>query len=227
MKTQKGRLGLILLVLVFLVPPKQSYSQIAILDIIKAGVKKVIRAVDLKIQRQQNKIIWLQNAQKTIENTMSKFKLDEISDWTNRQKEIYKKYFDELQRVKAIISYYQRIKSITEKQKRIVESYQRSWQLVKNDKHFSAKEIEYMGKVYMGIINETVKNIDQLLLVVNSFKVQMTDAKRMEIINSVADKVDRNYSDLQIFNQQNAGLSIQRANSASEIDRVKQMYGFN
>ena len=73
----------------------------AILEIIKAGVKKVIKAVDLKIQRLQNKTIWLQNAQKTLENTLSKLKLDEISDWTKRQKTLYKDYFDELAKVKS------------------------------------------------------------------------------------------------------------------------------
>lgn len=49
--------------------------------IIKEGIKKVIVAVDLKIQRLQTKTIWLQNAQKALENTMSKLKLTQITDW--------------------------------------------------------------------------------------------------------------------------------------------------
>ena len=36
----------------------------------------------------QNKTIWLQNAQKVIENQMSKTKLTEISGWTEQQKAI-------------------------------------------------------------------------------------------------------------------------------------------
>ncbi|ULT38459.1 hypothetical protein KRR40_25440 [Niabella defluvii] len=81
--------------------------------VVKAAVKKVIKAIDLQIQRLQNKTIWLQNAQKTLENTLSKLKLDEISDWTEKQKEQYRKYYEELAKVKAIISYYQRIRDIT------------------------------------------------------------------------------------------------------------------
>lgn len=206
---------------------QQAHGQIIIAEIIKAGIKKVIRAVDLQIQRQQNKVIWLQDAQKTLENTLSKLKLDEISDWTQKQKDLYGKYFDELKQVKDIIAYYQRIKDITQKQVRLVQEYNRAWSLLSGDKHFSAQEISYMASVYNGILSETVKNIDQMMLVVNSFKTQMTDAKRLEIIDGAAKKVDKNYADLQIFSRQNALLSLQRAGSDEEIRTVKQMYGLH
>lgn len=102
-------------------PTNHMQAQDPITEIIKAAVVKVIKAVDLKIQRLQNKTIWLQNAQKTLENTMSKLKLDEITNWVEKQKQLYKDYYEELQKVKAIISYYKRIKEITEKQVRLVE----------------------------------------------------------------------------------------------------------
>jgi hypothetical protein len=44
--------------------PSGATAQIAVLEVINAGVKKVIKAVDLKVQRLQNETIWLQNAQK-------------------------------------------------------------------------------------------------------------------------------------------------------------------
>ena len=56
-------------------PLQKLEAQIDIATIIKAAVKKVIKAVDLQIQRFQNKTIWLQNVQKSLENAMSKTKL--------------------------------------------------------------------------------------------------------------------------------------------------------
>ena len=204
---------------------QRASAQLIILDIIKAGIKKVIRAVDLQIQRQQNKVIWLQDAQKTLENTLSKLKLQEISDWTQKQKDLYGKYFDELKKVKDLIAYYRRIKDITDKQARLLQEYGRAWGMLRNDSHFTPQEIQYMGSVYNGILAETVKNIDEMMLVVNSFKTQMTDAKRLEILNHAAGKVDRNYSDLNTFTRQNAVLSIQRAKNEQEIKTIKKMYG--
>jgi len=197
----------------------------AILEIIKSGIKKVIKAVDLQIQRLQNKTIWLQNAQKTLENTLSKLKLDEISDWTERQKTLYKDYFEELAKVKSIISYYQRIREISQKQVRLVEQYQRAWNLLRQDKYFTADELDYMAKVYSGILDESAKNLDQIFLVVNSFTTQMSDAKRLEIINAAVDQVDANYYDLTRFNKQNILLSLQRAKENNDVDVVKKLYG--
>lgn len=207
------------------IPAQQAHAQIPILEIIKAGVKKAIKALDLKIQRLQNKTIWLQNAQKTLENTLSKLKLEEISDWTEKHKEQYRKYYEELAKVKAIISYYQRIRDITEKQVRLVDEYNRSWQLIRQDDHFTASEINYMAKVYSGILNESVKNIDQISGIIKSFTTTMSDAKRLELINNAADRIDGNYDDLILFNHQNVLLSLQRAKTAKEVETVKKLYG--
>jgi hypothetical protein len=206
-------------------PTRSAQAQIPIAEIIKAAVKKVIKAVDLQIQRNQNKVIWLQNAQKTLENTMSKLKLDEITDWVDKQKTLYKDYYEELQKVKAIISYYKRIKEITEKQVRLVEEYKRAWGLFKQDKHFTADELSYMGSVYSGILDESVKNLDQIFIVINSFQTQMSDAKRLEIINAAADRIDVNYNDLKTFNQQGVVISLQRAKAQNDVDVVKKLYG--
>ena len=120
--------------LLVVAPTQQSHAVVWV--VVKPAVKKVIKAIDLQIQRLQNKTIWLQNAQKTLENTLSKLKLDEMSDWTEKQKEQYRKYYEELAKVKSIISYYQRIRDITKKQLRLVDEYKRSWSLIRQDSHF-------------------------------------------------------------------------------------------
>jgi hypothetical protein len=210
---------------IILIPINSLNAQDPITLIIKQGIVKVIKAVDLKIQRLQNETIWLQNAQKVIENTMSKVKLDEITDWVEKQRTLYKDYFEELWRVKSVISYYHRIREITEKQIHLVEEYKRAWTLFKQDKHFTPDEILYMGNVYKGILNESIKNIDQLFLVIDSFSTQMTDAKRLEIINKAAERMEVTYSDLKAFNQQSILLSLQRAKTTNDVDVVKQLYG--
>lgn len=214
-----------LVAVALLSPCNKVNAQDPIALVIKQAITKVIKAVDLKIQRLQNETIWLQNAQKVIENTMSKVKLDEITGWVEKQRTLYKDYFDELWRVKSIISYYHRIKEITEKQVRLVEDYKRAWALFRQDKHFTPEELIYMGQVYKGILNESVKNLDQLFLVIHSFSTQMSDAKRLQIINTTAEKIEANYSDLKAFNQQGILLSLQRAKARNNVDAVKQLYG--
>ena len=216
---------LCLLMMAMTATVQKTQAQIPVLQIIQAGVKKAIQAVDLKIQRLQNKTIWLQNAQKTLENEMSKLKLKEISDWAKKQKELYANYFDELWKVKNALQTYQNVKDIVNKQGQLVKEYSRAFNLSKQDKNFSAGELAYMQEVYSGILKESLKNIEQVDLVVTSFATQMSDAKRLEIIHKASDNMEQNLSDLRQFNQQNLRISLQRAKERNDVDAVKRMYG--
>jgi hypothetical protein len=200
-------------------------AQVAIAEAIKLTVTKVIKAVDLKVQRMQNETIWLQNAQKVLENELSKIKLTEISGWTEEQKQLYSSYYAELANVKSIIAYYQRIKDVTLKQAALIGQYKRAWGLFQKDQHFRPEELSYMQKVYSGILDASVQNLDQLLLVINGFKTQMSDARRLELINHAGDQLDTNYSDLQQFNNQNIRVSLQRSRDAADTRLIKALYG--
>jgi len=226
MRSLKRCYGIWAICLVFAIsaPAGRAQAAIPIWEIIKKAVIKVIKAVDLAIQRQQNKVIWLQNAQKQLENAMSKLKLKEISEWTEKHRKLYKDYFEELQKVKSLITYYKRIRDITAKQYQLVQEYRRVWAIVQSDRHFTAKEIAYMGQVYSGMLEESVRNIDQIAGIVTAFKTSMTDAKRIEIVNTAAARVDQNYSDLLRFNSQNLTLSLQRSRSIHEAEVIKKLY---
>lgn len=208
-----------------MVPAYEAHAQIPIVDIIKAGIKKVIKAIDLKIQRLQNRTQVLQNAQKALENSMSKLKLKEIGDWAQKQKDLYQTYYDDLKKVRTTIAYYQRIKEIALKQVQLVAEYKRDYGLLRNDGHFTPAELDYMSKVYSGIMDESVKNLDQVKLAVSSFQTQMSDAKRLEIIDHAADRIEINYSDLKEFGNQNMALSIQRSRTQNEINTMRAYYG--
>lgn len=207
-------------------PPRQeAQGAVVIAIIIKEAVKKVIKAVDLMIQRLQNKTIWLQNAQKVLENKLSELKLTEIAQWSEKHRKIYQEYYDELWQIKNALATYQRIRQIMDKQLRIVKEYNRAWALVRNDGHFSEAEIDYMYRVYKGILSESIRNLDQLILVVNPLKVQMTDAQRLSVIFEAGERIERNLIDLLEFNMNTYQLSLSRARSQAEVDRVKNLYG--
>lgn len=204
---------------------KVNAEPIVIAEIIKKAVTKVIKAVDLKIQRLQNETIWLQNAQKVLENKLSELKLKEISDWAEKQRKLYDDYFQELWKVKEVISSFHRVKEIMKVQMKITEEYKRAFNLFKQDPNFTASEIDYMEKLYAGIFDESIKNLDQVLLVINSLKTQMTDAQRLAIITEASNAMEKNYHNLQRFNNQNIRLSLQRSKDENEVKRAKELYG--
>lgn len=206
---------------------EKANAQFVIGEVIKLTVTKVIKAIDLKVQRMQNKTIWLQNAQKVIENQMSKTKLTEISGWTEQQKQLYSNYYTELGKIKSVIANYQRIKDITMKQAALVSEYKQAWGLFRQDNHFKPQELSYMQQVYSGILDASVKNLDEIMLVVSPAKTQMTDEQRLELINHASDHLDENYNDLHRFNNQGIQLSLQRSKDLNDTQSIKKLYGIN
>lgn len=227
MKILKVTLPVSLAIVLITFNSEKSSAQFVVGEVIKLTVTKVIKAIDLKVQRMQNQTIWLQNAQKVLENQLSRLRLSEISGWTSQQQQLYSGYYDELWKIKSVITYYQRIKDLTFKQVSLVAEYNRAWSLLKQDKHFSTIELSEMQRVYTGILSASVENLDQILLVVNRSQTQMTDEQRLELINHAGDRLDENYSDLHRFNTQNQILSLQRSRELGDTKTTQQLYGIN
>lgn len=214
----------ILLVAVLLGGSLNSQAQV---QIVTSMVKRVIKAIDLKVQRMQNKTIWLQNAQKTLENELARFRLTEITGWSEKQQKLYGDYYDELLKVKSTVAYYRRIKDLARKQVAMVGEYQRAWNLFRSDSHFKPDELMEMERVYVGILDAAAKNLDQIMLVINPGKTQMTDQQRLEMINQAGDQLDENYSDLKQYNNQNLILTLHRSKDLNELQTLKNYYGLH
>lgn len=220
------RLAHIIMICVLLSAPVfQAQAQIPIIDAIKGAVKKVIKAIDLKIQRQQNKVIWLQNAQKTLENTMSKLKLTQISEWSEKQRKLYDDYFQELRKVKNSIATFKKVREIIKRQIMLVDEYKKAWGLLQQDKNFTAPELQEMYRVYSGILDESLKNIDELMLVTNSFATQMTDGKRMELIDQAGTRLEQNLTDMRKYNNRNFRISLSRSDDVVQAETLRKLYG--
>jgi hypothetical protein len=227
MKILKVTLPVSLAIVLVSFKAERANAQFLVGEVIKLTVTKVIKAIDLKVQRMQNQTIWLQNAQKVLENQLSRLRLTEISGWTSQQQQLYSGYYDELWKIKSVITYYQRIKDLAVKQVALVGEYNRTWNMLRQDKHFRPEELSAMQKVYTGILTASVQNLDQILLVVNHGKTQMTDEQRLDLVNQAGDRLDGNYNDLRRFNTQNQILSLQRGKELGDTKTTRQLYGIN
>lgn len=203
------------------------HGQLGIVELIRQGIKRVIKAVDLKIQRLQNQAIWLQNAQKILENNLSKLKLSEIASWTDRQRLQYQQYYEELSQVKSLITQYQRLREISERQVNLIKEYQRVWHIIKSGGLYSPQEMEFMAGVYSGMLDESLRNVDRIAGIIGSFSLQLSDAARLDLINQAADELQENYDDLRKFNTENMLLGLQREKETRELKQLKWLYNLD
>ena len=221
-KVTKIALACLLITGLSTAPTSKSQAQVEIiLDIIKAAIK----AADIAVQKVQNATIDLQNAQRALENALSQTELGDIAGWVQKQKDLYQDYFKELWEVKTIISEYKQVSDIIAKQKQLLSDYKQAYHLVQQDKHFTSSELNYIYAVYSGIVGESAQDLDQLLTIVESFTVQMSDEQRLKIISNCATNIEREVTDLRKFNNQLILTSIQRSKDQSDLGAIRQLYG--
>jgi len=193
--------------------------------IISEGIKTVIRAVDLSIQRAQTQTIVLQEAQKEVENVMSALELDDIRDWVEQQKDLYGEYFQELGQVKAVIADYHRVKEAISRQEAIVTAYQQGLARFRRDENFNAAELGQIEAFFAGVLAASERNVEQLGKAVGVLVFQMTDQQRLALVDEASAGLDRNYRDLVRFAEQTELLSLQRAKDLDDYSFLLKLYG--
>lgn len=200
-------------------------AQIPGVGIVSGVIKKIITALDLKVQQLQNQTIALQNAEASVENKLHLSSLNNISGWLNKERTLYQNYYQELAKVRILISDYDEVKKIISQQKELLSEYQNASALFHQDKHFSGSELSAMENVYGGILQESVRNLEEVTTAVKAFSTQMDDAERLLRINHASAGMQTNLDHLRQYNNQNAIISYERANSEQERQTIKQLYG--
>jgi hypothetical protein len=210
------------LLVVGLLPARKADAQI---EIIGEAIKAAIMAVDLGIQKIQTQTIFLQDAQKELENAMAATHLSDITNWVQQQKDLYSEYYQELWQVKDALALYSAVKHLVGRQIQLVSDYKRASAAVRQDTHFSAEELSHVSTVYGNILSQSVENVNTLALVINAFVTQMDDGDRLQLVNTLSERIDQNYYDLQAFTQENVLLSLQRSKDLGDMNTIKALYG--
>lgn len=203
----------------------RAQAQIPGVSLVTGIIKKVIVAIDLKVQQLQNQTIALQNAEQNLENELHLSSLNNISGWLGKEKDLYDQYYQELATVRTVIAGYDEVREVISRQKELVSEYQQASSLFSRDKHFSAQEIRYMGTIYDGILQESLANLDELTTAVTSVATKMSDGERLERIAKAARSMQTNLDHLRQFNRQNVALSLMRSRDEQDRQQVSNLYG--
>ncbi len=140
-----------------------------------------------------------------------------VKDLSQGNFTLHKTFLDGLMEVSPAVKKYKRITDIFTYQARILKEYKAAWQQFRDDKQFTSTEIDYLGKVYSNLFNETLKSLEELAMVITSGKLRMSDDERLQAIDRIYENVIDQYSFLNEFNNNTAILSLQRKSEQAEI----------
>lgn len=139
---------------------------------------------------------------------------------------LHKNFLDALLQVSPAVRKYKRIADILNYQIRIVKQYRAAFNQFREDGAFTADEIQYMGRIYGNLFDASLKNLDELFMVVTAGKLRMSDDERLRAIDRIYASIEDQYSFLQEFNNNTAVLSVQRKSEQAEIDLSRRIRGF-
>ncbi|RYE55109.1 MAG: TerB family tellurite resistance protein [Sphingobacteriales bacterium] len=136
---------------------------------------------------------------------------------------LHQAFFDRLLEVSPAVRKYKRVADIISYQKRIMQEHKKAFNYFKGTGSFTLEEINYMEKVYSNLFQQSVKSLDDLLMVITASRLRMSDDERLEAIDRIFVDMQGKLTFLRSFNNSTKLLAVQRIKEQHEIDLSKKL----
>ncbi len=173
-----------------------------------------------KLQLMEATLDELYNTYKILE-----FGYNKITQISSGNYSLHEAFIDGLMLVNPSIRNYKRIPYIIDCQKLLLAEYSRAYNRFRADPHFTYDELQYLGNVYSYLFQASVKNIDDLLMVITSTQLSMSDDERLRAIDRIYYDMESKLRFVRSFNNTTQLLAIQRARSANDVRTMQSLYG--
>jgi len=174
----------------------------------------------------------LQQLEKILDNMYAGYKILDygyttIKNIAEGNYKLHQAFLDGLFLVNPAVRNYKRIPYIINYQMLLVKEYKNYYTRFKNDPNFSPTELEYIGNVYNFLVQASLRNIDDLTLIITATKLRMSDDERMKAIDRIYYEMEGKVVFVRSFNNNTQLLAIQRARSANDVKTLRHIYGLD
>jgi 2-hydroxychromene-2-carboxylate isomerase len=145
--------------------------------------------------------------------------------FTEKNMLLAKDWYDGLLAISNTIKKYRRVQHIFERQTAIITIYSNYISQFKADPNLTPSQVGGMVKGYTTLIQESATYLDDLSAIVSPAQSKMTDAERMELIDTLDDKVTHQYDLVSYFTRRNMAISTQQGQAAKDAAKLKVLYG--
>ena len=158
--------------------------------------------------------------------------LNSIQNIKNGDFNLHRDFFGSLEIVNPKIKTYTRVTDIIAYQVRIVKNISTTIKNLKESGQFNTDELDYSKAVFENLLDECLKNVDELYLVITSDELQsdsyrMTDDERIKRIDQLYTDMQDKYSFCQSFSKECSVLAMQRLSEQVEIIMSKKLNGMS
>jgi len=148
-----------------------------------------------------------------------------VKDIASGNFSLHEAFLDGLMAVSPAVKKYQRVAGIISSQKSIVSEYKSALRAFREADIFSSGELDYIENVYASLFDSSVRNLEDLAMVITSGKLRMSDEERLRAIDRISLDTAENLEFLQGFNRQAVMLYNQKQKEKRETGQLKMYYG--
>lgn len=135
-------------------------------------------------------------------------------------------HFDSLKVVNPKVKNWIKVADIIAGQLRIIKSSKQAINAVHESAQFTKDELDYCKNVFDQLLEECLKNIDELVMVITSGELEMTDDERIRRIEKIYMDMQDKSAFTASFGNEMSVLAIQRMTEQIELNYSKKIKGF-
>jgi hypothetical protein len=140
---------------------------------------------------------------------------------------LHEVFLDAMMLVSPEVKKYRRIADIITAQSDIVSEYKAAFKRFSSGGNFTLSELDYLGKVYSQLFDQSLDNLDQLTMVITANKLRMSDDERLQAIDRIFADIQDKLVFLRSFNLKTGILNSQRQKEKADVAGTKQFYNLN
>lgn len=148
-----------------------------------------------------------------------------IKDISQGNFSLHQVFFNGLLEVSPVVRNYKRIADIIAFQRSIMQEHKKAFNYFRSSSSFTSEEINYMGKVYTNLFQQSLKSLNELIMVITAGTLRMSDDERLKAIDKIFTDMQDKLTFLRSFNSSTKMLAVQRDKEQSQIDLSRKLSG--
>ncbi|WEK21362.1 MAG: TerB family tellurite resistance protein [Candidatus Pedobacter colombiensis] len=140
-----------------------------------------------------------------------------IKDISEGNFSIHKTFLDGLYAISPQVRKYRKVVQIIEYQIVLVKEYKAAYAYFKKVDVFNPNEISYLANVYERLFKSSLRNLEELTMIVTAGQLRMSDDERLKAIDGIHADMEDKVMFLRSFNNQTGVLTLQREKEQNDI----------
>ncbi|MTH15918.1 TerB family tellurite resistance protein [Flavobacterium sp. LC2016-01] len=149
-----------------------------------------------------------------------------VKDMTEGNFSLHKTFLDALMQVSPAVKNYKKVGEIVDYQISIVKESRNAMNRFIKSGNFSGQEINYFEKVYGNLLNQSLRNLDELTIVITADKLRMSDDDRLKAVDDIYAQMQDKLLFIRNFNASSNVLALQRAKEKNDVYASRGLQAF-